>query len=309
MLKNSTIKAFLHSHKFILAQGAIVEQLRWTYKIEMHPELVDAPLVLDQQGQKYLTHLYQSYINIALNAQIPIMIWTPTGRADRDRLKKYPAMIKLNQKAVHFLKNLRQQQGLFQNKILVGGSLCCKNDNYQPSQALSVTEAKTYHSWQANALAEGGADFLLAETLPALSEATGIASAFSATRVPFIIGFVINKTGCVLDGNTLATAIKTIDDQSPQAPLGYWINCSYPTFLKAHDQPPEVLKRILGYTANASSLDHGKLDNSPKLHVDPVKNWGEEMVLLHQKFGIKILGGCCGTGPKHLQYLVEHHYD
>jgi len=30
------------------------------------------------------------------------------------------------------------------------------------------------------------------------------------------------------------------------------------------------------------------------------------MVELNTKYGVKILGGCCGTGPAHLQYIVNN---
>jgi methionine synthase I (cobalamin-dependent) len=40
--------------------------------------------------------------------------------------------------------------------------------------------------------------------------------------------------------------------------------------------------------------------------MESVGEWGEEMLALHKKHGIKILGGCCGTGVEHLKYIVSH---
>ena len=40
---------------------------------------------------------------------------------------------------------------------------------------------------------------------------------------------------------------------------------------------------------------------------DAVDDWGDRMILLNRRHGIKILGGCCGTGPAYLYYLI-HRY-
>ncbi|MHC4243586.1 MAG: homocysteine S-methyltransferase family protein, partial [Planctomycetota bacterium] len=38
---------------------------------------------------------------------------------------------------------------------------------------------------------------------------------------------------------------------------------------------------------------------------EDVADWGDEMLKLNRKYGMKILGGCCGTGVTHLKYLAE----
>jgi len=84
------------------------------------------------------------------------------------------------------------------------------------------------------------------------------------------------------------------------------INCSYPTFLCTDKQPLKLFNRLIGYQANASSLDHCDLDGSVQLEKDNVPDWGNEMLKLNKSYGIKILGGCCGTGEEHLKYIVNH---
>ncbi|MCP4628141.1 MAG: hypothetical protein GY850_32190, partial [bacterium] len=48
---------------------------------------------------------------------------------------------------------------------------------YKPNEGLSVTESEKFHSWQIDELAQAGVDFLIAETLPSVEEAKGIARA------------------------------------------------------------------------------------------------------------------------------------
>jgi homocysteine S-methyltransferase len=84
------------------------------------------------------------------------------------------------------------------------------------------------------------------------------------------------------------------------------INCAYPSFLNAHEQPKSILSRLIGYQANASSLDHLQLDGAGALQKDDISDWGNLMIALNRSFGIKILGGCCGTNHEHLQYIAQN---
>lgn len=147
-------------------------------------------------------------------------------------------------------------------------------------------------------------DFLIAETLPATPEAVGIARCMAATGVPYVISFVINREGCVLDGTPLWEAMCIIDESVADRPLGFMVNCAHPSFLCAARQAPEVFTRLIGYQANSSSLDHADLDGASRCHVDDVTEWAKQMLALNRTYGVKILGGCCGTGDDHLRHLA-----
>jgi methionine synthase I (cobalamin-dependent) len=41
-------------------------------------------------------------------------------------------------------------------------------------------------------------------------------------------------------------------------------------------------------------------------HSDDISDWGPRMIELNKRFGIKILGGCCGTRLEHLQYIIDN---
>jgi hypothetical protein len=148
-------------------------------------------------------------------------------------------------------------------------------------------------------------DFLLGATLPAAPEATGMALAMSETDLPYIVSFVINRDGRILDGNSLEHTFREIDAVCDRPPFGFMVNCAHPSFLRAHRQPHSVLRRLVGFQANASSLDHSRLDGSAALQADDLEHWGRQMVALNHRFGIKMLGGCCGTRMAHLELLVE----
>ena len=66
-----------------------------------------------------------------------------------------------------------------------------------PMEAVIVEQ---FHSWQISQLKQGGVDFIIAETLPSVEEATGIARALQRSCPPYFISFVISRDGRVLDG-------------------------------------------------------------------------------------------------------------
>ena len=300
------MKQLIEDSPLILMEAAIVEQLRRSGNLKLHQSLVNAPLIYDDKGRAALSKLYQSYIDIAAEAELPFLMCTPTWRANKSRVFRSNVSHSINTDASSFMKAIRDLQDNSNLAIKIGGMMGCKNDCYLPDEGLSIADSERFHSWQVEQLADAGVDFLIAETLPNIAEATGIAKAMATTGLPYTISFVINRNGNVLDGTGLSEAIDFIDSNTSIKPLGYMVNCAYPSFLSAESQPEELFARLIGCQANASSLDHCELDNSDALSVEEVSEWGDAMLGLNREYGIKILGGCCGTGREHLRYIVDH---
>lgn len=296
----------LRGHPLILMEGAISEALNRAGRVALHPDLSISPLLYDENGRRELEQLYRGYMQIAAAASLPFLMFTPTWRANSARVKASGVHSAINADAVHFMQLMRSRHGSGRADIRIGGLIGCRNDGYQPGEGLSPPAAEQFHAWQVNQLARAGVDFLIAETLPNVGEALGIARAMAKTGLPYIISFVINRDGCVLDGTELPSAIGFMDAALPAKPLGYMVNCSYPTFLHAADQPPALFDRLTGYQANASSLDHSALDGAEALQADDIAKWGREMLTLNRSYGVRMLGGCCGTGVEHLRYIVEN---
>lgn len=300
----SNMKKILDNNRLILMEGAVVEQLRRSEKVKLHPTLINAPLIYNEGERAELAKIYQNYINVAVEAETPLLICTPTWRANPERLKNSGVKLTINSDAVEFLKELRREQPSGKELIFIGGMIGCKNDCYLPEEGLSTKDSERFHSWQIEELANAGVDFLIAETLPNTEEAIGIAKSMEKSGIPYIISFVISREGKVLDGIGLAEAAERVDMATKDKPLGFMVNCAYPTFLCAENQPATLFERLIGYQANASSLDHCDLEGAEELKAESVSDWGAEMLKLNRSFGVKILGGCCGTGVDHLHYLV-----
>ena len=300
------MKKLIEDNALVLMEAAVVEQLRRSEKIKLDHSLVNAPLIYDSAGRAALSNLYQAYIDIAHKAEVPFLMCTPTWRANKLRVYESEFSRNINANAAKFMKQIRDSQNNCKSIIRIGGLIGCKNDCYLPDEGLSIKDSEMFHSWQIDQLANAGVDFLIAETLPNVAEATGLAKAMVTTGLPYIISFVIDRNGNVLDGTSLKDAIDFIDSSVTIKPLGYLVNCAYPSFLCAEQQPVEIFSRLIGCQANASSLDHCELDNSDVLSAEDVSEWGGAMLDLNRLYGMKVLGGCCGTGSEHLRYIVEN---
>ncbi len=301
-----TLTKLMHNHKYILTQAAIDEVLSRSDEVEMHPRLGNALFIYNKKSRRVLTDLYKQFVDLAARADLPMLIYTPTWRANPERLEEAGVQSDVNRDAGRYMNELRDAYTSLKDRILIGGDMGCKNDAYRPDEALSREEAYDFHAWQIEHLVSGNIDFLAAGPMPAVSEAAGLALAMGKSGLPYTLNFVINRKGRMLDGTPLFEGIQKVDDACPVPPLGYVIGCSYPTFFNPDQFPASVLPRVIGFQGNASSLDHASLDGSEKVHAEKVSDWGSAMVKLHRDCQIKILGGCCGTRLKHLQYIVDH---
>jgi homocysteine S-methyltransferase len=175
---------------------------------------------------------------------------------------------------------------------------------------MSADAAAEFHAWQANALAAAGVDFLLAATLPALSEAIGLARAQAATGLPYVISFVARPTGTLLDGTPLKEAIASIDAAVTPPPLAYLINCTHASIfrsalLHAGNSSPLVRSRVIGLLANTAALSPEDLNESAELVEEVPEVFGNSVAALRDELGMKVLGGCCGTDARHIECLAK----
>lgn len=300
-----TFAHLLENHSVILSECAISERLRRLPDVELHPTLFNTPLIYDVNGRQRLEEIYQSYIEVAQGAKIPILLCAPTWRVDKDRIEEAAAPLSINRDAVTYMKELKARYSDEGSPITAGALLAPKNDCYSPEEALDRQQSAAFHSWQIDELVASDAEVIIAQTMPAVSESLGLADTLGISGIPYIISFVINRFGRVLDHTPLSEAIDIIDQSVVCPPSGYMVNCVYPTFIDAENQSPAFFKRLVGIQANASSKDHDQLDGSEELMQDPLPDWGKNMLTLNKTYGVKILGGCCGTDHTYLQYIAE----
>lgn len=301
----------LESFPVILAEGAVIERLRRKADLELNPFLVNADFIHDAVKRAALEAICRQYLEIGRDFDLPLLLSTPTWRANRERIAAAGySGVDLNGDNFRFLAALRGSCGSYAEKIIIAGLLGCRGDAYRPADALTACEAQEFHSWQAEKLAGAGVDLLLAATLPACSEAIGLAFALAATGKPYILSFVVRPQGTLLDGTPLKEAITAIDSSVTPRPWGYLINCSHASFargalLHATNSSPLVRQRIIGLLANTAALSPEELDASSSLVEEEPLIFAKAVAGLQRELGLKILGGCCGTDDRHIRSLAE----
>ena len=301
---------FFKNSPCILGEGAVIERLRRNSDFELDPHIVNSAFVYDAAKRAALEVICRQYLDIGFQYGLPLLLSTPTWRASRERIAAAGyAGRDVNGDNFRFLDALRSSYGEYAQKVLICGLLSCRGDAYSPNHALAATEAREFHAWQATMLAEAGVDFLLAATLPAISEATGLASALAATGKPYLVSFVVRREGTLLDGTPLKDAIVAIDARVNPNPLAYLVNCTHASIFRAallHEanSSPLVRERVAGLLANTAALNPEELDNSVGLVEEEPETFGRTVASLHRELGMKILGGCCGTDDRHIRCLA-----
>lgn len=298
--------------EILFTEGAVLERVRRETGAKMDEGgLLHAALVYDERGGEILENIYRQYLDIGKNNGLPMIVMTPTWRANKDRIAGSPYKGRdVNKDCFDFLDRIRRSYGSYGGDIYIGGLTGCRGDAYRPSESLTAREALEFHKSQAAALSSAGADFLIAETLPALDEAIGIARAMAETGKTYAISFVIRADGCLLDGNPLSAAIDRIDSAVNPNPLFYMVNCVHPSILAAAlaaetNKTVAAGGRLIGIQANASSLSPEELDCSSLLQADDENEFFDIVKKLRENHGIKIFGGCCGTTGRHIETMIK----
>ena len=301
---------FLETSPCILGEGAVIERLRRDGSLELDPDLVNSAFIYDDKKRAALQAIYREYLDVGQEFGLPLMLSTPTWRANRERIQAAGcADFDVNADNFLSLDKLRESYGSYGKKIVICGLMSCRGDAYNPAEALSSEQALEYHTWQAEKLAAAGVDFLMAATLPALSEATGLALAIAATAKPYIISLVVRPEGTLLDGTPLKDALAQIDAAATPRPLAYMINCTHASFarkalLHQTNSSDLVRERMIGLLANTAALSPEELNHSTTLVNEDPDAFGRSVAELHRDLGLKILGGCCGTDARHIRALA-----
>jgi homocysteine S-methyltransferase len=296
----------------LLTEGGVVERIKRNPTVELDPHIGHSGLIYDSKAKEILKKIYTEYIDIGEKYNLPFLSLAPTWRANPERIKKsiFNKHKNINKDCVDFIKEIRSGYSNYSKLIFIGGLMACKGNAYRPEEALSKEDAKIFHTKQASLLTESVVDFIKVATLPSVSEAYGMASAISSHNIPYILSFVINPDGKILDGTPIHEAVEVIDSEIHPQPIFYMINCVHPTiFEQAINNEIQfsknLTKRIMGLQANTSSKSPDELDDLSYLDTSDPEGFGELMVSLHNKFGIKILGGCCGSDGNHISEIAK----
>jgi len=166
--------------------------------------------------------------------------------------------------------------------------------------------AETYY-WQAKYLVEGGVDVLLIETAQDILEVKAALTGFERLfadlghRVPVQAQMTLDTSGRMLLGTDIASAVATLEAMRVDV-IG--LNCS---------TGPEHMREPIRFMTEHASLPISVIPNAGlplntgtgeaiyPLEPLPMAKMLREFV---EEFGVRVVGGCCGTTPEHLASIV-----
>ncbi len=261
----------IHLGQPVLTDGAIETEVMFTTDLVMDPDVGSASLLDDEASRETLEALYSGYLDAAAVRGLPAVVGTPTFRASTNPMTAAgrggdKAVRAMNTEAVALHRAIRER--CTHGPVWIAGVIGPAGDAYTPGIALSPEAGREYHQVQASALAEAGADFLFAATFPAVGEAIGVCLAMQPTGAPFVVSYVLDAGGRVLDGTPLAEAVDKVDQKA--APLYHSISCVHPSVArKALESVNETASagRIKEVKANAAKLSPPNSSPSPRRSV------------------------------------------
>jgi homocysteine S-methyltransferase len=232
------------------------------------------------------------------------IIETNTFGGNRFRLQRHGLQDKVREINVAGVKIARQAADQIRDKqatqAYVAGAVGPIGVQIEPLGKVSFEEAQAAFAEQIHALAEGGADLLILETMTSLSEVHQaiLAAREAAPELPILAMMTIDEEGNTLDGSSPEVAAKKLTDWGADA-VG--CNCS---------AGPATILSAIERMRTATTLPLVAMPNAGMPRAVDGRNIylcsPEYMASFVRKFaqaGVQFVGGCCGTTPSHTRAM------
>jgi 5-methyltetrahydrofolate--homocysteine methyltransferase len=185
---------------------------------------------------------------------------------------------------------------------LVAGSMGPLGEMLAPYGTLSEEDAEAAYAEQAQVLAEAGVDLLVIETQFDFNEAmAALRGARKATSLPLVCSFSYDRGTRSMMGVNPAQVGRELSSVEGVAAIG--INCgrSLEDNLIALQELTKSTGLPVWFKPNAG-LPH--TDEEGRLQYDFTPEQMAEQVPLWISAGARLVGGCCGTSPEHLNAIA-----
>jgi S-methylmethionine-dependent homocysteine/selenocysteine methylase len=190
--------------------------------------------------------------------------------------------------------------------VLIAGSLPPLRGSYRPDLVGPLDEVRPLYREQADLLAPY-VDLFLCETMSSGGEALAAASAATETGLPVWVSFTLDDhdLGRLRSGETIGDALELLRGLPVEGVLA---NCCAPESISA--ALPEIVRSGRAFTGGYANTfqpvpsewtleGDGFLPTRDDLDAQAYAThaWG------WLEAGATVVGGCCGTGPEHIQRL------
>jgi homocysteine S-methyltransferase len=251
---------------------------------------------------------------ISAGAQI---IETNTFGANRVKLDAYQLadrVREINFRAVRLARDAREISG---QPIFIAGAVGPSGQPLQAPNEQRLSELRDIFREQIEALLEGGADLLILETFSSLAELRqAVLAAQEAGGVPIVAQMSFYEDGHTLSGQSAARVAAVLNDLGVNV-MG--ANCSVgpaPTLdvmqemiaaIKQQDNDMEAAPALFSSQPNAGLP--ARIGNRFFYMATP--DYFADYALRFARAGVHLIGGCCGTTPRHIAAMrkaLDGHY-
>lgn len=246
---------------------------------------------LNLSKPKQIKSIHEAYIKAGAD-----VIQTNTFGANYLKLTRYgleDSIKRLNESAVH----LARQAATDKNFVFgtIGGIRAFKKSAY------SIEDLKRNFREQLYLLLNANVDGILLETYYDFEEISNVLKiARKETDKPIIANVSLHETGVLQDGTSLEKGLQHLADLGADV-VG--INCRLGPhhMIQSLEKVPLLDNAYLSVYPNGSfpGLEEGKIT------YETDESYFTQSALEFRKQGVRLIGGCCGTTPKHIEAISK----
>ena len=273
----------------VLLDGATGSNLR---KAGMPVGISSEQWVLE--NPQVLQNLQRAYVDAG--SQI---VYAPTFAANRISMRNFNLQDRIVELNTRLVKISKDAVG---NRALVAGDLTTTGQLMEPRGPLTYEELYQAYQEQIRALADAGADLLVAETMLSVDETVvALDAAQSVCDLPMMCSLTLEADGSAMYGGNAVEAVMTLQEMGAAA-VG--LNCSVGpdqlesvvTNMKKVAQVPIIAKPNAGMPV---------IDEKGEAHYSMDAETFAEYTRKLVAAGAGLVGGCCGTTPEYIKQLKK----
>jgi len=284
----------LESRPWLLADGATGSNL-----FDMGLMSGDAPELWNFQYPQRITQLHQSFVDAGAD-----IILTNSFGGTSYRLKLHNAqsrVAELNSAAAEIARKVADASD---RTVVVAGSMGPTGEIMEPVGTLTHEEAKAAFAEQALALAKGGADVLWIETMSSREEVEAAVAGAAVAGLPIVCTLSFDTNGRSMMGISPSDFSEIEQSLHPKlAACGS--NCG----VGASEMVACIHNLATAMGPDVVLVAKGNCGIPQYVDGAIVYNGTPELMSVYARMaldaGARIIGGCCGTSPKHLRAMKE----
>ncbi|MCX7654100.1 MAG: homocysteine S-methyltransferase family protein [Fervidobacterium sp.] len=254
--------------------------------------------ILNLKNPEAVLELQTEYVKAGVD-----FLLTNTFSANRHKLKKLGYEDFTCEINVQAVKIAKQAAGSSKKRVYILGDISSVGEMLEPIGELSSRYVYEVFKEQVSLLVESGVDGIIIETMTDIKE---LKLAYLAARdvsndIPILVSMTLEENGVSVTGTSLELYVALFNDLDVDA-IG--INCTL-----TPDKMTPLVRKLSLFSRKPIFAEPNA--GKPTLSTDgklTYKTTPEEFAMHIEDYvelGANIVGGCCGTAPEHIKYMVN----